>query len=575
MNKIFFLLLLLILFICIGNKKEHFSFNPLDELEDIAKKVVNEIVDPLKKGWDEVKNGTEDIVEKAINSATKELKLNEIKNFFESFDDIFGGVGDIFKAQFSNIQFLLKFFFIFINFSGKMFKKMKICQSIWIKTAFIRDRLSFILDNFFDILILLNQALNNFMNPLTWGKFIYNTIQKLNIIKSYLQDNFHADIESLREIPLIKCINMSIGIEFVKSYIKMSKTLIEKITELMKAFNKTLNGLDKAGVIKGIPQIFIIDDPWKKMEDHTKDENLWNQNEETKSEESTYKLIQTIMDKVTLLTNTDMVKYKDDFMSNLNSYVGDDDSLFNLPNLQIITPGEQQQKVDQQVGVPAQTPGEQQQQQQQKKCWIKMPTGCGKNLRETNNPEVWFVDPSNKGTACEGSRKTAFNKFCSKSDAMNYWGASPPASKQEFTLLGDGYCNDEYNKHAGSSVNACATTCRSTDGCTGFGFQHDNTKHCMLSKSGCASRVSSSYPWKGYAITPEGTLLNRDCAEQSLRVHVGNYDSPQKCGEAAKSKDCSDTFFYAPKKGWCKCESKEGKCTLKNSPDYNQYRQKK
>ena len=74
---------------------------------------------------------------------------------------------------------------------------------------------------------------------------------------------------------------------------------------------------------------------------------------------------------------------------------------------------------------------QQQQQQQQKKCWIKMPTGCGKNLRETNNPGVWFVDPSNKGTACEGSRKTAFNKFCSKSDAMNYWGASPPASKQE------------------------------------------------------------------------------------------------------------------------------------------------
>ena len=263
-----------------------------------------QIIQPLENQLENVKNDVSEGIEKAVNTVTKEFKLNKIINLLSSLKDIFGGATDIFNSQIKNIEFLVKFFEIFIDFSGKMFKKMRTCQSVWIKTAFIRDRLSFILDNLFDILILLSQALNNFKNPLTWGKFIYNTFQKLNIIKSYLQDRVNADIKSLREIPLIKCGDMTIGVEFVKSYIEMSKTLIEKITELMEAFNKTLNGLKKAGM--KIPQIPIIQDPWEQIQDYTKYfENPWNQNESKKSSESTNLLINTITKNIGKLIGTD------------------------------------------------------------------------------------------------------------------------------------------------------------------------------------------------------------------------------------------------------------------------------
>ena len=46
-------------------------------------------------------------------------------------------------------------------------------------------------------------------------------------------------------------------------------------------------------------------------------------------------------------------------------------------------------------------------------------------LSETTTPEVWFIDPSNGvGSSCSALRLAAFNSFCSKSDAENYWGVS-------------------------------------------------------------------------------------------------------------------------------------------------------
>jgi hypothetical protein len=59
------------------------------------------------------------------------------------------------------------------------------------------------------------------------------------------------------------------------------------------------------------------------------------------------------------------------------------------------------------------------------KCWITLPTGCDRTLGETSTPEVPFVDPHrNDEASCLGSRKSAYNTYCTKTDAVAVWAAS-------------------------------------------------------------------------------------------------------------------------------------------------------
>ena len=62
------------------------------------------------------------------------------------------------------------------------------------------------------------------------------------------------------------------------------------------------------------------------------------------------------------------------------------------------------------------------------------------------------------------------------------------------------------------------------------------------------------------------------CAE---RLDVQDYEinSVEKCASGVKAKsECSDKFFYAPLRGWCKCEGNKGSCARKDSADFNEYR---
>jgi hypothetical protein len=68
--------------------------------------------------------------------------------------------------------------------------------------------------------------------------------------------------------------------------------------------------------------------------------------------------------------------------------------------------------------------------------------------------------------------------------------------------------------------------------------------------------------------------LGTDCGTDAYRIHVGNYeaDSIDQCYAAVHANaECSNTFFYAPAKGWCKCQSTEGECTRSTSASYNEY----
>jgi hypothetical protein len=50
-------------------------------------------------------------------------------------------------------------------------------------------------------------------------------------------------------------------------------------------------------------------------------------------------------------------------------------------------------------------------------CWVKMPTGCGRPLSETNTPLEWFVDGATNEASCK-ARKAAYDNHCMKKDAQ-------------------------------------------------------------------------------------------------------------------------------------------------------------
>ena len=69
------------------------------------------------------------------------------------------------------------------------------------------------------------------------------------------------------------------------------------------------------------------------------------------------------------------------------------------------------------------------------KCWIRMPTGCGKTLSETSTPKEWFADGSH---SCSAARLAVFNKQCSRFDAKNFWAVSPPGGSSSLAVVSVG-----------------------------------------------------------------------------------------------------------------------------------------
>ena len=57
-------------------------------------------------------------------------------------------------------------------------------------------------------------------------------------------------------------------------------------------------------------------------------------------------------------------------------------------------------------------------------CWIRMPTGCGQALDETQTPTVWFVDHSVSDAVACAEKVAAYNSWCSKSDGEHDWRTS-------------------------------------------------------------------------------------------------------------------------------------------------------
>jgi len=55
-------------------------------------------------------------------------------------------------------------------------------------------------------------------------------------------------------------------------------------------------------------------------------------------------------------------------------------------------------------------------------CWIRMPTGCAKPLRETDTPKEWFVDPHAETEEKCNSRVSDFNNWCGRTNGMSQFG---------------------------------------------------------------------------------------------------------------------------------------------------------
>ena len=73
-------------------------------------------------------------------------------------------------------------------------------------------------------------------------------------------------------------------------------------------------------------------------------------------------------------------------------------------------------------------------------CWINLPTGCNKNLRETeandvgSNPTGFFIDSANTESGCKG-RLGAYNGYCSRSDGEHRW--APATTAKAATTTAD------------------------------------------------------------------------------------------------------------------------------------------
>jgi len=64
----------------------------------------------------------------------------------------------------------------------------------------------------------------------------------------------------------------------------------------------------------------------------------------------------------------------------------------------------------------------------QKKCWVRMPTGCDRTFTDKSigDPTVPFSDSiSASERNCLGTRKLQYNNYCGRTDAVMVWSASP------------------------------------------------------------------------------------------------------------------------------------------------------
>merc|ERR1712032_1359312 len=52
-------------------------------------------------------------------------------------------------------------------------------------------------------------------------------------------------------------------------------------------------------------------------------------------------------------------------------------------------------------------------------CWMTMPTGCDRELSETDTPTEAFVDPGSRDERTCASRLPAFNRHCIRSDGVS------------------------------------------------------------------------------------------------------------------------------------------------------------
>jgi cysteine-rich repeat protein len=102
------------------------------------------------------------------------------------------------------------------------------------------------------------------------------------------------------------------------------------------------------------------------------------------------------------------------------------------------------------------------------RCWIRMPTGCGQTLTETQTPTVWFLDPYGPDPASCARRVADFNGYCYKSDGQHEWRTDSPACPASQSST-DAYlnaiaerANDGYDGEGVFSGGSCTHTSPAT-----------------------------------------------------------------------------------------------------------------
>ena len=66
-------------------------------------------------------------------------------------------------------------------------------------------------------------------------------------------------------------------------------------------------------------------------------------------------------------------------------------------------------------------------------------------------------------------------------------------------------------------------------------------------------------------------MMNQNCESRGSLKDTKTYSSYSCASQVKENAKCSNTFFYAPSKGWCMCENKGKSCGREQSDWYNEY----
>ena len=163
-------------------------------------------------------------------------------------------------------------------------------------------------------------------------------------------------------------------------------------------------------------------------------------------------------------------------------------------------------------------------------CWTRMPSGCANALSETSSPLQWFVDPTAVKTTCDGSRKSAFNAHCVKTDAIQVWVPDTPTADPNT-------CSIIAPTLPMRLADECSTSCSTRNDPT-MGVVCNSDGQWFVGATGLADDTKQLGTSKDAPFKTIGHALHVALASDVIHLSAGIFTGGQGCSL------CSDVPMY-------------------------------